>query len=110
MLRLVILFALLFTGCQTLSAQESTRQRNESQDKVRIVEDEDEVANCTLVDDVSVQTPFPFLTRTIPEFSSVGEEELKRELRYRTRLVGGNTLLRTGAQDGMTQGKAYDCE
>jgi len=110
MLRFVTLCALVFAGCQTLSAQESSRQRNESQDKVRIVENEDDVADCTLVDEVSVQTPFLLLTRTIPEFSSVGGEEVKRDLRYRTRLAGGDTVLRTGTQNGMTQGKAYDCE
>jgi hypothetical protein len=105
MLRLTLALALLLAGCQALSPQEGGR----AIDQVRIVEDESMVANCAEVGRVMVAPPFPFLKKAIPE-ASIGTEETKRDLRYQARLAGGNTVLRTGMQEGMTLGTAYDCE
>lgn len=104
MSRYVLVLALVLAGCQTLSSQGGSGDV----DSVRIVEDEAAVANCQKLDEVTVAPPFPFLRKAIPE-ASIGAEETRRDLRYQTRLVGGDTVLRTGVQEGMTQGTAYDC-
>jgi hypothetical protein len=106
MWRLFLAFILVLPGCQTLSVQEE----GESHEPVRIVEEEESVANCTKMDEVRVAAPFRFLTKAIPESSSLGDAEIEKTLRYQTRLVRGDTVLRRGVENGMTLGTAYDCE
>lgn len=106
MWRYIVILAVALTGCQSLSPQ----LESESTSAVRIVEEEDAVANCAEVEEVRVAAPFPFLTQSIPESASLGREEIRKDLRYQAHLVGGDTVLRTGVQGGMTLGTAYDCE
>lgn len=104
MWRYIFVLAVALFGCQSLSPQ----AEDEMTRAVRIVEEEDAVANCAKVEEVRVVAPFPFLTQSIPETASLGREEIRKDLRYQTHLVGGDTVLRTGVQGGMTQGVAYD--
>ena len=105
MLRFLLALALVLTGCQSLSPEGGSGET----ESVRIVEDEAAVADCEQVAEVTVAPPFPFLKRAIPE-ASIGAEETRRDLRYQARLVGGDTVLRTGVREGMTHGTAYNCE
>mgnify|MGYP006896945519 CR=1 FL=1 len=105
MLRFTLVFAVVLVGCQTLSPEAG---RDDS-DSVRIVEDEAQVANCARVEEVAVAAPFRFLTQAIPESASIGTAEIQKTLRYQTRLVGGDTVLQRGIENGLAQGMAYDC-
>lgn len=108
--RLVVFLALLVAGCQTLAVDDEDRRDTEQRrDRVQIVEDEAAVTDCKATGEVAVRPPFPMLTKAFPELTSFGSEEVNKQLRYQALLAGGDTVLRTGVEEGLTRGRAFDC-
>jgi len=109
-LRFFLLSVIFLTGCQSLAVDDEARREQERRrDRVRIVEEDAQIDGCERKDEVEVRPPFPMLTKAFPELSSFGSEEVKRDLRYQALLVGGDTVLYLGMEEGLIRGKAFDC-
>lgn len=81
------------------------RAQNRQTEAVLVTSNEEAVANCRRLSEVTVAPPFPFLNQAFPELTSVGKEESRKDLQRETRRVGGDTVLRTAPRGGI----AYDC-
>ena len=106
----LLFMAVLLLGCQSLQSQsDAARERERQRRAVVVTDQEDRVSGCRLLTDVSVAPPFPFMKQAFPELSSFGKEEVIKAFRHQTLEVGGDTVLRTGQQNGTAQGRVYRC-
>lgn len=109
--RLVLAMLLLGMGCQSLNSNRATDpSRKHQREAVSVVEEAEAVSDCTLKAELEVRAPFQFLTTAYPELTAFGAEAIQRQLRSRTLLVGGNTVLPLGFEKRTMRGKAYDCD
>lgn len=85
----ICLAVLLATsGCVTLS---------EAGEDIRVVETQEEVADCEFLTEVEAPPPF------------VGPNDAENELRNKTALADGDVLHVTSMGVGTARGEAYDC-
>lgn len=106
----VLLLTLLLLGCQSLQSQNEAARERERQRRAVVVTDQAErVSGCRPLTDVSVAPPFPFMRQAFPELSSFGKEEVTKAFRHQTLEAGGDTVLRTGQEDGTARGTVYRC-
>lgn len=107
----LFLFATLFLfGCHSLQQQnEAARERETRRNAIVVTDNPERVSNCQMLTEVTVAPPFPLLNQAFSGLPSVGNEEVKKNLRRETLREGGDTVLRTGVDDGKVRGKAYDC-
>lgn len=106
----LLFVVVLLLGCQSLESQkEAARERDRQRRAVVVTDRAERVTGCRPLTDVSVAPPFPFMKQAFPELSTFGKEEITKAFRHQTLEAGGDTVLRTGEQDGTAQGKVYDC-
>jgi len=100
-----LLFGLLLTsvlgGCQTLfSDGNGTSNRGDTGliGNVRSVDQEQQVADCTFLEEVTVESS-PFF----------GDNDVENRLRNKTSAAGGDVVLITSMEGRTARGEAYEC-
>lgn len=107
---LLLILPLFALGCQSLESQrETSRERGARSEAIIVTDSTERVSDCQMLTAVLVPLPFPFLSQAFSGFTTIGNQEIKKGLRREALQEGGDTVLRTGVQEGHVRGEVYNC-